>query len=107
MNEPALDLSEIVGLYKDDARRSVQQMREALQRWEDVASGGAACKTLRKMSHQLRGSGRTYGFRNVSRISKAVEHLIQKIESRRIAPDARLRQALSGHIEQLAVIFQA
>ena len=107
MNEPALDLSEIVGLYKDDARRSVEQMRAALARWDEVANGGAACKELRKMSHQLRGSGRTYGFRDVSRIGKALEHLIQKLEAKRITADARLRQAVSGHIEQLAGIFKA
>src|SRR5882724_6202283 len=106
MSEPTLDLSEIVGLYKDDARRSVQQMRSAIQRWDEIISGGSAGKDLRKMSHQLRGSGRTYGFRDVSRIGKAIEHLMQKLDTKRIPPDARLRQAVSEHIEQLAGIFQ-
>ena len=68
MGEPAMDLTEIIGLYKEDARRSVEQMRLAAGRWDDVASGGDACKELRKLSHQLRGSGRTYGFREVTRI---------------------------------------
>ena len=102
-----MDLSEIIGPYKDEARRSVQLMRAALQRWEEVTLGGSARKELRKMSHQLRGSGRTYGFRNVSRISKAIEHLIQKLESKRIDPDARLRRVVSAHVEKLAGIFKA
>jgi chemotaxis protein histidine kinase CheA len=107
MNEPVLDLSEIVGLYKEDARRSVQLMRAALARWEEVASGGPACKELRKHAHQLRGSGRTYGFCRVTRIGKAMEHLIVKLEAHRISADARLRKMISDHIEQLAGIFQS
>ena len=106
MTEPALDLSEIVGYYKEDARRSVQRMRDALTHWEELAGGGPACKEVRKLSHQLRGSGRTYGFRNVTRIGKALEKLLMKMEARRLPADARLREALTTHIDSLAEIFK-
>jgi chemotaxis protein histidine kinase CheA len=105
MSEPALDLSEIIDLYKEDARRSIEQMRAAATQWAEVAQGGAACQQLRKLAHQLRGSGRTYGFRNVTRIGKAMEHLMIKLQTKRIPADERLREILVKYIQRLAVIF--
>ena len=107
MSEPVLDLSEIVGLYKEDARRSVRQMQAAVQRWDEVLAGGAACLELRKLSHQLRGSGRTYGFRNVTRIAKALEHLMIKIQAKKLPGSDRLRQVVTRDIERLAAVFAA
>jgi len=103
--EPALDLSEILDLYKEDARRTVRTMALAAERWEEVASGGAARYDLRKLSHQLRGSGRTYGFRDVTRISKAMERIVQRLEAGALAADDRVRRALQKKIERLAQIF--
>src|SRR5687768_6396327 len=106
MSEPALDLSEIVGLYKEDARRSVDQMRAAIKRWNEVVAAGPACQELRKLSHQLRGSGRTYGFHNVTRIAKAMEHLMIKIQAKKLPTNERLNKVLTGYIERLAGIFE-
>ena len=105
MTEPVLDLSEIVGLYKEDARKSVEKMRAAAQRWDDVISGGPAGLELRKLAHQLRGSGRTYGFRNVTRLGKALEHLMVKLQSKRLASSDRLKKIVVDYIERLAVTF--
>ena len=105
MNEPVLDLTEIIGLYKEDARRSIQQMRAAVQRWEEVCGGGPASLELRKLAHQLRGSGRTYGFRNVTRIGKALEHLMIKLQAKRLPPSERLQKRVADYVERLAVIF--
>ena len=106
MSEPVLDLSEIVGMYKEDARRSVEQMRTAIKRWEEVAQGGPACLELRKLAHQLRGSGRTYGFREVTRVGKAMEHLIMRLQAKHLPADERLRTVLTSHIERLGTIFE-
>jgi chemotaxis protein histidine kinase CheA len=106
MSEPALDLSEIIGLYKQDARHSVDQMRAAAQRWDEVGRCGPACLELRKLAHQLRGSGRTYGFRRVTRIGKAIEHVMIKLQGQRLKADDRLRKFLSDAIERLADDFE-
>jgi chemotaxis protein histidine kinase CheA len=105
MSEPVLDLSEIIGLYKTDARRSVDQMRAALQQWDDFSQGGAACALVRKLAHQLRGSGRTYGFRDVTRIAKAMEKITIKIQAKTFAADDRLRDFMTASVKRLAVIF--
>ena len=51
MAEPALDLSEIMDLYKEDARRMAGLMQAALQRWEEVQAGrsppGRSCGNYR------------------------------------------------------------
>jgi len=99
-------MSEIVGLYKEDARRMVREMDAAINRWEEVHAGGPARKDLRRLSHQLRGSGRTYGFRNVTRISKAMEQIVQKLERQHLAADDRTRSALVDKIKRLSKIFQ-
>jgi chemotaxis protein histidine kinase CheA len=104
--EPAFDLSEIVGLYKEDARHMIQEMRAAAGKWNEVSVGGPARGTLRRLSHQLRGSGRTYGFRNVTRVSKAVEQIIWKLEKQAISPDERLRLAVVSKIDRLESIFR-
>jgi chemotaxis protein histidine kinase CheA len=104
--EPALDLSEIVGLYKEDARRMTGEMRAALDHWDDVAAGGKARSTLRRLSHQLRGSGRTYGFNRVTRISKTIEHIMISLEKLRLPADDRVRQSLAGKVDQLMAIFR-
>lgn len=106
MAEPALDLSEIVDLYKEDARRMVKQMRDSLAHWDDVVAGGVARKDLRRLSHQLRGSGRTYGFRNVSRIGKALERIIQSLEKNALQADDRTRASVQKKINQLAGVFE-
>jgi chemotaxis protein histidine kinase CheA len=107
MSEPVLDLSEIVGMYKEDARRSVERMRASVQRWKEVGENGPAGQELRKLAHQLRGSGRTYGFRNVTRIGKALEHLMIKLQAKRLAADDRLQKIMASHIERLADIFKS
>lgn len=98
-------MSEIIELYKEDARRMIQDMRGVMTRWSDVVQGGAARQDLRRLAHQLRGSGRTYGFRDVTRICKALEQITQKLERRALVGDNRVRHALSLKIERLAVIF--
>ena len=107
MTDPVLDLSEIIGLYKEDARRSIAQMRTAAQNWKEVAALGPACLELRKLAHQLRGSGRTYGFRNVTRQGKALEHLMIKLQAKRFPADKRLQTLITVHIEKLATIFES
>src|SRR5476649_1148089 len=98
MAEPVLDLSDIVDLYKEDVRRMVGVMQASLSRWNEVVCGGAARQDLRRLSHQLRGSGRTYGFSDVTRLSKAIESLIQKIEKNKVPPDERARESLRGKV---------
>jgi chemotaxis protein histidine kinase CheA len=107
MAEPALDLSEIMDLYKEDARRMVGQMRIAQACWEEVQQGGPARQELRKLSHQMRGSGRTYGFREATRLCKAIENIIQKLEKNKLPADERIRKSLHLKIERLAAVFSA
>lgn len=106
MGEPALDLSEILGPYKEDARRMIGEMRMALEHWVEVEQGGPARQALRRLAHQLRGSGRTYGFRDVTRVAKAMEHLVQKLESGRLTTDDRMRHSLCAKVDQLTQIFE-
>ena len=107
MNEPAMDLSEIMDLYKEDARQAIAQMQGAMERWKEVVQGGPARTDLRRLSHQLRGSGRTYGFREVTRIGKAIENTVQKMERDALRPDNRVRQALSVKIDRLQALFRS
>jgi chemotaxis protein histidine kinase CheA len=105
MAEPALDLSEIIDLYKEDARRMAEEMRSALARWDNVQEGGPARQELRKLSHQLRGSGRTYGFRDVTRLCKAMENIVQKLEKGKLSADDRVRGSLDRKVSRLAAVF--
>ena len=107
MAEPALDLSELVDLYKADARGMVDQMTSALNRWAEVQAGGSARLELRKLSHQLRGSGRTYGFNQVTRICKAMENIVQKLEKQKCNADDRVRHLLQQKIDRLTAVFAA
>ena len=107
MGEPALDLSEIVDLYKEDARLMVDKMRQAVGRWAEVVDGGQARQELRKLSHQLRGSGRTYGFRQVTRFSKAIEGIMLRIEKGAVKADDRTKRAVVSMIERVASEFSA
>jgi chemotaxis protein histidine kinase CheA len=106
VSEPALDLSELMDLYKEDARRMVEAMRVLSGRWNEISAGGTARQELRRMSHQLRGSGRTYGFHDVSQISKALEQIMQRLERQTLLADERVKRSVCDKIERLAVIFQ-
>lgn len=83
----------------------ITKMREAVARWDEVVQGGNARQELRRLSHQLRGSGRTYGFRNVTRFSKAMESIVQKVEKNKVPADDRARQSLKAKIDRLAAEF--
>ncbi len=107
MSEPALDLSEILDLYKEDARRMVGLMQAALARWEEVQAAGAARQELRRLSHQMRGSGRTYGFRDVTRVCKAMENIVIKLEKKQLAADDRVRGSLTKKVARLSTAFAA
>jgi chemotaxis protein histidine kinase CheA len=104
-SEPAFDLSEIVELYKQDARRMIADMYSAMSRWDELGRGGPARAELRRLSHQLRGSGRTYGFRNVTRYSKAIEHIVVKLERNRLQADEAVRASIQNKIDRLAAAF--
>jgi len=106
MGEPVLDMSDIIGFYKEDARRMIGSMRAALARWNEFATGGAARKELRRLSHQLRGSGRTYGFCDVTRVSKALEQIILSLDKQTLAADDRVKRSVTEKIDRLAHIFQ-
>ena len=107
MGEPALDLSEIMDLYKEDARRMAALMQSAVSRWEEVRQAGPARQELRRLSHQMRGSGRTYGFRQVTRICKAIENIVQKLEKNKLPADDRARESLGRKIDRLVAVFSA
>ena len=98
MGEPVLDLSEILDLYKEDARRMAAQDERGLGAMGgEVQAGGAARQELRRLSHQLRGIlGRTYGFREVTRISKALENIMLKLEKRQAACGSQGSKKRSG-----------
>jgi chemotaxis protein histidine kinase CheA len=105
MAEPSLDLSEIIDLYKEDARIMVGRMRAALMCWEEFQKGGAARTELRRLSHQLRGSGRTYGFRHVTRYCKALENITVKIDKGRLVADDLARESIRKKIDLLEAAF--
>lgn len=107
MAEPTLDLSEIMGLYKEDARKTVEKMVEVYARWDEIRSGGPARAELRRMSHQLRGSGRTYGFRHVTRFCKAIENIAIKLEKNNLPADQRVRESIGKKLNLLSSAFEA
>ena len=106
MTEPAFDMSEIIALYKVDARQAIAEMYAALLQWTDVSAGAAARQNLRKLSHQLRGSGRTYGFNDVTRVSKAIENIMMKLEKKTLAPNESVQRSLQIKIDRLARTFK-
>lgn len=106
MAEPILDLSEIVGLYKEDALKTVGKMHDAFSRWSEFQSGGQARTDLRRMSHQLRGSGRTYGFRHVTRFCKALENITIKLEKSALRPDKRVHESIRKKLALLDSAFE-
>jgi len=107
MSEPVLDMSEIIDLYKEDARGMIARMQDVLKTWSGIVSGSDARKDLRRWSHQLRGSGRTYGFRSVTRISKAIEKIVIALESQRLTADDRVRQSLLRKVSLLESVFKS
>jgi chemotaxis protein histidine kinase CheA len=106
MSEPVLDMSEIIELYKQDARLSVSRMKAAATCWDEVIHGGEACLQIRKLAHQLRGSGRTYGFRNVTRLGKALEHIMMKLQAKHLKLDNHLQTVVNRYIDRLGEIFK-
>jgi chemotaxis protein histidine kinase CheA len=106
MGEPALDLTEIIELYREDAKIMVGKMEAALSRWPEVQQGGEARQILRRISHQLRGSGRTYGFRDVTRIGKAIENIMLKLEKATVPANDRARDAIRQKISRIAAAFK-
>jgi chemotaxis protein histidine kinase CheA len=106
VTEPVFDMSEIIALYKEDARQSVLGMRAAWLQWAEISAGGPARQNLRKLSHQLRGSGRTYGFPEVTRVSKAIENIMTKLEKKRLPAGEPARLSLQKKIDRLAAVFK-
>src|SRR5437016_13650764 len=100
MGEPLLDLSEIIDLYKEDARRMVEKMRVNMEHWDQIQQGGPARADLRRLSHQLRGSGRTYGFRKVTRMCKAIENIVFRLEQGKLQADERVKNLICKTIEK-------
>src|SRR5262249_21496271 len=98
-------LTELIELYKEDAARVVLKMKAILSNWKEIQAEGAARQDLRRVSHQMRGSGRTYGFHNVTKICKAMENIMLKLEKKRLRADDRVRASLERKIERLASIF--
>ena len=104
--EPAFDLSEIVDLYKADARASVAQLCLHMKNLSNVVQGAEAVAGVRRISHQLRGSGKTYGFPQVTRLSKALERISISIQAHRIDLSERTVGVIQRYIGKLASIFE-
>ncbi len=84
----------------------IERMQEALIRWEEVQHAGPAREELKRLSHQLRGSGRTYGFRSVTRFCKAIENIMLKLDKAKLAPDERVRASIRKKLDGLVSMFK-
>jgi chemotaxis protein histidine kinase CheA len=84
----------------------IDKMKAALGRWDEVKQGGPARADLRRLSHQLRGSGRTYGFRSVTRSCKAIENIVLRLEKGKLPPDERAQQSIRKKLESLVAAFK-
>jgi len=105
--QQAFDMTEIIGLYKEDARKMVSTMQDDMSKWSEIESGGNARQDLRRLAHQLRGSGRTYGFSQVTRLCKAIENMMIRLEQKRVLADARLKASINLKIDRLSGIFRS
>lgn len=74
-------LAEVLrGLRRDYLRDSVARVAELEALLRDVAAGGTpAMDALRRALHKLAGSGGSYGFDEISRVSREGEHTAQRL----------------------------
>ncbi|WP_445425366.1 putative bifunctional diguanylate cyclase/phosphodiesterase [Alishewanella sp. HL-SH06] len=76
---------------------SIQQNWMALQQNTDPA----ALTQLQHLSHQLAGSGSIYGFPDVSRYAKSLNHLLQSVEPTKVSNDTTIKLQLADLIQEL------
>lgn len=74
------DMGQIVQMFVQEMPQRVQQLSSAWDR-HDLAS-------LRRLTHQLKGSGGGYGFPTISESAGKVEELVSSVISGEQSPDA-------------------
>ncbi len=89
---------EMTADYLSQAREQVSEMRQALRAMGRGADG-PSLEAIRRHAHQLYGSGASYGFPEISRLARLIEHLAA---TSRGPLSAASSAQLAGLVEALA-----
>ncbi|MBM3553972.1 MAG: hypothetical protein FJX47_00280 [Alphaproteobacteria bacterium] len=88
---------EFIGILKRDAERLGDQMATAEK---DPAGRVAAIKSIRKMAHELRGQGGTFGYPLISEVG---DTLVKYIDTVQEASDNDLK-IMRAHVDAIRVV---
>jgi HPt (histidine-containing phosphotransfer) domain-containing protein len=89
------DLEEIIPGFLDNRRRDVTTLQAALQRHD--------LKTIRMLSHRMKGDGGGYGFDAISEIGDAIEQAALREDNTTITEQVA---ALADYLARVDVVYR-
>ncbi len=89
---PPAEMAEYVPLFLETVRQDIENMRQALKDRE--------METVRRTGHSLKGTGRAYGFDEVSRLGAGIE---QAAGDEQNETARKLVNALEGYLESVEI----
>ncbi len=94
---------EIVEIFIEEAIEVLEELHENVPKWQDNPGDDETLTTIRRGFHTLKGSGRIIGAQLIGEFSWKIEHLLNKVLEKKIAPSDSINEVLD---ESLAVIPQ-
>ena len=110
MNDPIkLVQQEFARLSKGYARelpKRVLDMETALQQFLAAPIAGETMDKLRRQVHQLKGSGATFGFGDITRVARTFEALLDALARQAAPPSPEQRAQLSRLTTELRTLAE-
>jgi HPt (histidine-containing phosphotransfer) domain-containing protein len=92
------ELNELKREFLDEAREKVEEMQSAV---DSGGRDGAALDRLAYLAHQLKGSGGSYGYQQISDDAAELEKAVESMASQNGDGDS-LDQKIRRHVANLA-----
>ncbi len=94
--------------YAGELPRRVNEMEAALHAFlaSTIAGAGETMDRLRRHVHQLKGSGTTFGFGDITRVARDFEAVLEVLSRQALPPSAAQQAQLSALVAELRALAE-
>ncbi len=93
--EISKELMDLIPLYKEETQKNLQNLMQAIENKD--------YEQIRSMSHKIKGSGGSYGFKRITELAKQIEDLAKTNSS--IESIKKVYFELKDYFDNLEIIF--
>ena len=98
---------EMLEIFIEEAREELESIEDYVPRWKENTDDKDALINFRRSFHTLKGSGRLVGANTIGEFAWSIEHLLNQVIDRQVAPSPALFAVLDETMQVLPDMIDA